>query len=333
VHRPVLVAVAVLVAACTDAGPAPPRQPPAIAVQLARAAHAPPVPVPWWWDGPLPPGRDACPQLAAGRLGDPGQAPISLAVVVIDADTLRLADQTLISLTAGAAPQTASEGSQLPALRAALAPKLERQRAFLAACDLPDAPIDLMLAVAPDAPQNTIMAALITARAAGVARAFLAVAGGTKGRTWTPGGFTPDEVSLALHRQGDDWTARIDARPLPGSPGASLAGLPAILGTRRPGCVNVEMRGDEAWAPLISALDVVAGLGAHQFSLTSAGPEPAQARTAAPPGDTVTLRAGELVAAFPLVPTQFIGVDDLDHLPPSHPCEALFVLRGEPPPP
>lgn len=304
-----------------------------LAVEVAAAGHAPQVTVPWWWRGDVAPdGPEVCAQAEAGAITAFADA-IAPAVVVIDQASIRVGADVVVALEAGQVPAGRREGSTIAPLAARLQPAVAGMRAFWRRCGRAEAPVDLVVALAPDVPSDTLVLALHTAGKAGFDRQFLAVAGGD-GRPWrreelAEGGaeFTRDEQKLVLHWY-DGWEIDVGGYRRAGTIAALDQLEDAIPG--KLGCASVPVR-PGPWAATAADLDRTARLGARWFTLRDAASPPPAAASAS--GQKIVLRAGASIAAFPLVPPRIVDkatvpnwVDDgANGL---HPCEGFFVSRA-----
>jgi len=301
-------------------------QPVTIAVELVEVVHAPQVAVPWWWRGGQLVDEKVCAQLDAGAFAALGDA-VEPAVVAIDRGSLRLAREVVTTLDAGRLPPTQITGGAIGPLVAPLAAAVTRQRDVLRACGHADAPVDLLLAVAPDVPSDTSMLALHTAATAGVDRYFLA-ASGAGGPTWRPEGFSPEEEKVVL-RWDDGWKMDLGRRS-PRAPLAALDLLAQHLGAAGLGCATLPPRAGP-WATAVADLDLLAKFGARRFSLEALPGPPGTATST--PGRRVELRVGAPVAAFPIVPLKLVDIAtvpnwEADGWNGMHPCEGIFVQRA-----
>lgn len=313
------------VVACTDGGGAGA----SMRVVLATAEHAPRVAVPWFWRGAPPGDLGVCARID----GEPGAlgAAIEPAVLVITGGEIRLGAETVMRLPPGGVPELSPAGPLGERLTAAV----KRQREFLDACGRAEAPIDLMVAAAPDVPAETLTFALHTSGKAGVTRHFLAVAG-TGGAPWQAEGFAAREEKVVL-RWNDGWQMDLGDRRPPRIPLASLAALADYVEPGGLGCATLPLYAGP-WSETVGALDRMASLGARRFLIEAVyARAPVEARVA---GQEVELRIGGSVGAFPLVPMKFIDKATVtnwtyDGFNGLHPCEGFFVEKGprrEPPP-
>ncbi len=321
--RGVLMCAAV---ACTDGR----RSAVGISVELVEVVHAPRVAVPWWWRSAPPEDPQVCAQLDAGAFTGLGDA-VEPAVVAVDLESLRLGVEKVAALDAGRVPAGLLADRAIAPLIGRLTAAVTRQRAVLRACGRADAPVDLLIAVAPAVPGDSLVLVLYTAAKAGADRTFLAV-GGAGGPLWRAEGFAPEDEKVVL-RWHDEWQMDLGNRRPPRRPIASLAEV-GELADGKLACATLPLRRG-AWSGTVTDLDQLAGFGARRFTLEALAGPPSPAAGAA--GKRVELRVGGTVAAFPLVPPKYVDMATVpnwvdDGWNGLHPCEGMFFERARPEP-